>query len=101
MFNLSADHCLQPVLQSDAAHCRQQLPPTYVLNGALYLASREFLIREQALINKDTIGYVMPADRSVDIDNLMDWRYGEFLMANSSCSGNIEPPVNPIIGAPK
>lgn len=80
MYSLSDDQRLEPLLQVDGAHCRQQLPPAYVLNGALYLASRDFLLREQAFIANNTVGYVMPAERSVDIDTPLDWQWAEFLM---------------------
>jgi CMP-N-acetylneuraminic acid synthetase len=80
MYTLSQDHHLEPLLQMDGAHCRQQLPLAYVLNGALYLASRSFLMNEQAFIRQDTVGYVMPPERSVDIDTLFDWQWAEFLM---------------------
>ena len=80
MYSLSDDQRLEPLLQLDGVHCRQQLPPAYVLNGALYFASRAFLLREHAFISPDTVGYVMPAERSVDIDTLLDWQWAEFLM---------------------
>ena len=80
MYSLSQDQRLQPLQQQDGVHCRQQLVPAYVLNGALYLASRAFLLREQAFIAPDTLGYVMPAERSVDIDTPLDWQWAEFLM---------------------
>jgi CMP-N,N'-diacetyllegionaminic acid synthase len=80
MYSLSQDQQLEPLLQLDGVHCRQQLPPAYVLNGALYLASRTFLLREQAFIAPETVGYVMPAERSVDIDTPLDWQWAEFLM---------------------
>lgn len=80
MYSLSPDHQLESLLQLDDAHSRQQLPPAYVLNGALYLASRAFLLREQAFITPETVGYVMPAERSVDIDTPLDWQWAEFLM---------------------
>jgi len=80
MYSVSQDQRLVPLLQQDGVHCRQQLPPAYVLNGALYLASRAFLLREQAFIALDTLGYVMPAERSVDIDTPLDWQWAEFLM---------------------
>lgn len=80
MYSLRQDQQLDPLLQLDGAHCRQQLPPAYVLNGALYLASRDFLLREQAFIGADTVGYVMTAERSVDIDTPLDWQWAEFLM---------------------
>ena len=84
MYNLSGDHYLEPLLQMKGAHSRQQLTPAYVLNGALYLASRAFLLREQAFISPDTVGYVMPAERSVDIDTRLDWQWAEFLMPMAS-----------------
>ena len=80
MYSLSDDQRLEPLLQLDGVHCRQQLPPAYVLNGALYFASRAFLLREHAFISPDTVGYVMPAERSVDIDSALDWHWAVFLM---------------------
>lgn len=80
MYGLSQDQRLEPLLELDEIDCRQQLPSAYVLNGGLYLASREFLIREQAFIAAGTIGYLMPPERSVDIDSPFDWQWAEFLM---------------------
>ena len=80
MFSLSQEQRLEPLLELDEIVCRQQLSPAYVLNGSLYLASREFLLREQSFINAETIGYVMPPERSVDIDTPLDWQWAEFLM---------------------
>lgn len=80
MYSLSQDQRLKPLLHLDGSHCRQQLPLTYVLNGAMYLASRAFLLSEQKFIREDTVGYVMPAERSVDIDNPLDWQWAAFLM---------------------
>ena len=84
MYSLSGGQLLEPLRPHDWAYCRQQLRPAYVLNGALYLASRAFLLREQAFIAPDTMGYVMPAERSVDIDTLLDWQWAEFLMAQQA-----------------
>jgi len=59
---------------------RQDLPVTYSLNGALYLANREWLLSHKTLIGQDTVGYVMPPERSVDIDTINDWRWAEYLI---------------------
>ena len=80
MFALSPQQLLEPLLPATEAACRQQLPPAYALNGALYLASREFLERERSFLTADALGYVMPPERSVDIDSPLDWQWGEFLM---------------------
>lgn len=80
MYGLSDLQRLEPLLQLDGGYCRQELPTAYVLNGALYLASRDFLLREGAFITSETVGYVMPSERSVDIDTPLDWQWAEFLM---------------------
>lgn len=59
---------------------RQDLPPAYSLNGALYLAKTEWLVEQQNLIGQETIGYVMPNERSLDLDTLQDWHLAEYLM---------------------
>jgi len=80
MFSLSSEQVLEPLVDHSDAACRQQLPPAYALNGALYLASRSFLERERSFLTPNTMGYLMPPERSVDIDSLLDWQWGEFLM---------------------
>ena len=80
MYGLTDNQHLEPLLPLDVAYSRQQLPPAYLLNGALYLASRAFLLKERRFIVSDTVGYVMPIERSVDIDTPLDWRWAEFLM---------------------
>ena len=80
MFGLSPEQVLEPLDVHSDASCRQQLAPAYALNGALYLASRCFLERERSFLTPQTTGYVMPPERSVDIDTLLDWQWGEFLM---------------------
>ena len=80
MFGMTSNRVLNPLMDIGDITCRQQLPPTYTLNGSLYLASRSFLQRERSFINAQTLGYVMPKERSVDIDTVLDWQWGEFLM---------------------
>ena len=59
---------------------RQDLPPAYNLNGALYLVSRNFLETKRTLIDESTLAYVMPRHRSVDIDDMDDWDFAEYLI---------------------
>ena len=51
---------------------RQDLPPAFFLNGAIYLARRQFLVEKQTWYSDRTYGYVMPAERSIDIDSPWD-----------------------------
>lgn len=55
----------------NASYCfsnRQNLPPVYRLNGAIYIFSTDELLKKNSFPT-DAIGvYEMPADRSIDID---------------------------------
>ncbi len=51
---------------------RQGLPPAYMLNGAIYLVRREVLIDRQSFYTDRTFAYVMPQERSLDIDTPWD-----------------------------
>lgn len=80
MFGLSPEKVLEPIIEFTYVACRQQLSPCYALNGALYLASRSFLERERSFLTTNTVGYVMPPERSLDIDTPLDWQWGELLI---------------------
>lgn len=67
---------------------RQDLPPLFCLNGAVYVASRKQLLSERSFINAETLGYTMPHARSVDLDTLADWEYAEFLISRMTKSRN-------------
>lgn len=71
------------VLQVDAglvAARRQDLPERYSLNGAIYVGAPSRLRRDCTFLTPGTLAYVMPAERSIDIDNPFDWRVAEMLL---------------------
>lgn len=51
---------------------RQDLPPVYALNGAIYLVRCEVLLEHKTFYTDHTYAYVMPPERSLDIDTLQD-----------------------------
>jgi CMP-N,N'-diacetyllegionaminic acid synthase len=63
---------------------RQDLPAAYALNGALYLAKTEWLLQQGGFIGPETVGYVMPPERSADLDTEQDWRWVEFLIGQKN-----------------
>jgi N-acylneuraminate cytidylyltransferase len=75
MFWREKDLHLTPLF-AECGHiaCRQQLPETVRLNGAVYVARSQWLKETRSFITSETIGYEMPADRSVDIDTEADLR---------------------------
>ncbi len=58
---------------------RQSNRVSYYPNGAVYVFSKDF-IKEGNYYSKNSFCYVMPHDRSVDIDFLEDFQYAEFLI---------------------
>ena len=59
---------------------RQQLPLNFRLNGALYISKSEGLETYKGFIHEKTIAYIMPTDRSVDIDHEIDFKLAELLL---------------------
>jgi len=80
MYRLDAGSRLEPLLTAPAAARRQDLPPVYALNGAMYFARTAWLRETRGFLSDETRGYPMPAERSVDIDTPLDWRVAEMLL---------------------
>lgn len=62
---------------------RQDVPEVYALNGSIYVWQRAALrsAAQQGLWSVSRIGlYVMPRSRSVDIDDLEDFEYAQWLL---------------------
>ena len=51
---------------------RQDLPPAYSLNGAIYIAEIEWLRATRSFVSPETVGYLMSRETSVDIDEPSD-----------------------------
>ena len=59
---------------------RQELPVFYRLNGAIYLAYCDYIKQCRSFIGKETFAYIMPIERSIDIDSEMDLELAEILI---------------------
>lgn len=62
-----------------ADYPRQMLPKYYRVNGAIYLVRREELYVEK-MLRKNTFAYIMPQERSIDIDTDFDFALAELFM---------------------
>ncbi len=60
---------------------RQDLPPVYVLNGALYFVKTPAFDTTGQLLPSPTAGYIMPAHASIDIDTREDLHRAEVALA--------------------
>ena len=60
---------------------RQQLPPVYIRNGAIYLRCRNDFLNSMSLVGDEVSPYVMPQERSINIDAIKGLVYAEFLIS--------------------
>ncbi|CAO3363703.1 hypothetical protein [Azospirillum palustre] len=74
---------LQPLLDAKGATRRQDLPDAYIINGAVYVAETDYVLERGSFLTERTIGYVMPRERSIDIDDPLDLRIASFLLADA------------------
>lgn len=78
MFRLDCEERLTSPFEEHKDTRSQDLETFYRLNGALYLATRDFIVQNNSFIGEETLGYRMPETRSHDIDTLLDWKLAEF-----------------------
>lgn len=70
---------LSPVLPfKEKTVRRQDLPPVYCLNGAIYVAKVSWLLEHKSFITKETRAWVMSRERSIDIDDLSDFELADY-----------------------
>lgn len=82
MFTIKTDGTgnlfLGGVLQGERG-VMQSLPRMVIPNGGIYVTRRAELMDNDLVIARDTGIYVMPLERSVDIDEPIDFEFAEFL----------------------
>jgi N-acylneuraminate cytidylyltransferase/CMP-N,N'-diacetyllegionaminic acid synthase len=59
---------------------RQDLSPVYSLNGAIYLIKHDLLLSSHSFFTGRTYGYVMPPERSLDIDTEWDMYIADLIL---------------------
>lgn len=81
MFTLGDDYLLTPFMKDKKQVTRRQdAPKLYQLNGAIYVNRRDLLIKKQSLISENTIAFIMPPERSIDIDIELDFQICEAIL---------------------
>ncbi|HQR38059.1 MAG TPA: hypothetical protein PLF26_06610 [Blastocatellia bacterium] len=58
-----------------------------MLNGAVYVADAAWLRATRAFVGPGTVAHIMPAERSLDIDTLEDFRMLEAALRDRSSAG--------------
>ena len=83
VYQLNEQQILTRWIEEPLRLSRQELQQAYVLNGAIYWAQVEWLKQKRAFVSGETQGYVMPVERSIDVDTPLDWEWVEFLMSRN------------------
>ena len=74
------------------AKTRQELPTFFRINGAIYALSTSYFLKTQNIYDGNSLAYIMPRERSIDIDTLFDFSFAEYLLTLKIASQGTENP---------
>ncbi|MBC6994149.1 acylneuraminate cytidylyltransferase family protein [Neolewinella lacunae] len=80
---LDGDRLVDYLTEEKGRMAAHELPKVYVRNGSVYVARRE-TIAAGHIIGPDCRAYRMPRERSVDINDPLDWAWAEFLLSRAA-----------------
>jgi CMP-N-acetylneuraminic acid synthetase len=69
-----------PIREPKEMARRQDLPPVYIRNGAIYAVKRDVVMLENSMSGSDCRAYIMPEERSVNVDSKLDLLLAEILL---------------------
>lgn len=72
MYHLGPDETLQPLWPDWELARRQDLPPVYLRNGAIYAVTRDTLVRQGQVMGGRRKAYVMPSSHLANVDSERD-----------------------------
>lgn len=78
---LIKNNCLDPIMKESLHKRRQDAPDLYTSNGALYIIEPKILQKYGSFHPPETVPYIMPTDRSIDIDTEFNFQLSEFILA--------------------
>lgn len=79
-FEENEEGFLKKTLDSTSFIRRQDAPATYEYNGAIYVINAEQMKKMNLGKFTRRIKYVMDDLHSVDLDNMIDWKFAEFII---------------------
>ena len=72
------------VVSNESETRRQDLPPAYAPNEAIYLIRRESLLAARNFFGDQTYAYVMPEERSLDLDTAWDLHLADLILRDAT-----------------
>ena len=80
--------CMNGFLNNETMRQRQQLDKYYRLNGSIYIVDVKRFLNSGIIYDSHCFAYVMPKERSVDIDSELDFLIAETIINYSGSSEN-------------
>jgi CMP-N,N'-diacetyllegionaminic acid synthase len=81
MYSINMNGFISPIFPNqEFITSRQKLPVTYELNGAIFMAEVNWLMKNKSFITSETSAFVMDKSNSFDIDSELDFSICEYLL---------------------
>jgi CMP-N-acetylneuraminic acid synthetase len=81
MYTMRDDKTLEPLLNQDSqGQRRQDFKDVYIRNGSIYLTKTAYLRKHGQFIDQSPCAFVMPEERSLNIDQPLDLKLAELLI---------------------
>ena len=88
---MAAGAFLEPYFEAEAGRmAAHEVPRVYVRNGSVYV-SRLATIQTGLIIGKACRGHLMPRERSVDINDEIDWKLAELMLPDERATTRGQP----------
>ena len=82
MYYLDKNNRLKPVVrEGEKMLRRQEFNPVYLRNGAVYIATKKQVMENRSFVCENPVCYIMPLERSVNIDEPFDLEYAEWMIS--------------------
>jgi len=80
MYTIQNDRLIPIMERGEEVYRRQDSQKFYQINGAIYIISKEKILKQNTLLSDSIRPFVMPPERSLDIDNELDFKLAELLI---------------------
>lgn len=77
---LPKDRCMSEFQNKEAEAPRQQLAVYYRINGALYIARTDVVMKGADIYGQKSYALIMPQERSIDIDSELDFMIAQTIL---------------------
>ncbi|MBT7275778.1 MAG: acylneuraminate cytidylyltransferase family protein [Woeseiaceae bacterium] len=58
---------------------RQDAKPIFDITTVIYVAKKQYIMEKEGIFSGSVIGFEIPRERAVDIDDILDFQFAEFL----------------------